>query len=166
MSSVILQERENRAIVTGSMSPVILSEQAYDQGCGDPPALPRGGISADMQEGFHTSEPSETMRVRKQYFSAPDRAIGSVSGTVKGKAEHGIRPVIFRHTGENMGVVVLDAHQRDAGREFSGDFCGSVTGVEITYNQIRLCLKQGLKATDCLPECLRAADICKISNIR
>ena len=119
-----------------------------------------------MQEGFHTSKSSETVRVRKQYFSAPDRAIGSVAGAVEGEAKHGIRPVIFRHTGENMGVVVLDMHQRNAGRKFSGDFRGPVTGVEITDNQIRLCLKQSFKASDCLPECLRAADICKISNIR
>ena len=101
--------REPRGgIVGGAPSPKISNSR--------PRAERRGSRAARSPPGRGNVRRWATRRklgsLAQQHFAAPDRAVGPVAGAVPGETQH--RPVqaVLGHAGRDVGVVVLDRHQR------------------------------------------------------
>ena len=147
---------------------LLLRIEIAEHGGGDPPALPRSRIPADLQERRHTPQPPESLRIREQNFAAPDCAVLPISGPVKGQPDHRFHPVVFRHTGQNMSIMVLHRHHRNVRlrRQSMGNRRGMVPRMQITDHKLRPCLEQGLKPADRLLQGRAASRVLQISDIR
>ena len=81
-------------------------------------------VTAGQGQILEVSKPFE-VRVRgEQSLPTPDRAVGPISGAIKGEPDHPpLVQSIVRHTGGNMRVMMLDSNALDwrtfgkAGRE-------------------------------------------------
>jgi hypothetical protein len=75
-----------------------------------------------------------------QEFSSPDRMVEAVPGAVPGHAQDGTFEPVFRHAGEDVGVVVLDTNDREAGA--GGMAGGEVVGVGVARDRLWLQIVQ------------------------
>ena len=107
------------------------------------------------------------MIIRGQDLSAPDRAVRSVAGTVEGNSDDRLCPIVFRHAGKDVGVMMLDAEDRDlpAFCDLFCNCCGIVFGMEITDNCLRCHFEQGLHTSDRLLQGAHSAEVLQVSDI-
>lgn len=75
----------------------------------DAPRFVNRGGAAGQRDIFEMRGAFEFFVIRKEYFPAPDRAIGAVASAIESDADHFSIEMIFGHAGSDVGVVVLDA---------------------------------------------------------
>ena len=98
-----------RSAVQRALVPAIVP----DHGSGYAPSLPGGAVSADLGKRSDAVLAFKSMIVGGQDLTSPDGPVRSVSGTVKRDADHFFGTVVFRHAGQYVRVMVLDADQGD-----------------------------------------------------
>ncbi len=141
--------------------------QTVDHGHRDAPALPGGRVPADLQEGLNAGGPAEMPVVRNEHFTAPDAAVGAVARAVQGNADDRLGMVIFRHAGNDVGIMMLNPQQRQSPR-LSDLLChssGIVARMQVAGDDCRLRLQQGLHALYRFPQGVTGAEIREISHI-
>src|SRR6266508_2218709 len=90
---------------------------------GNTPSGTCGSITARERQIFKVCEPFKVRVGGKQDFSAPDRAIGAVSGPVEGKSDHAsVFQAIISHTGSNVCMMMLHTHVWNIQLRTSGVF--------------------------------------------
>ena len=112
---------------------VLVVAETVEHGDGDAPAFAGGFVAAGLLEGGDGAEALKACVVAFEDFAAPDGAVGAVSRTVHGDADDGLVAVVFGHTAENVGVVVLEGQQREA--EFPGGGVRVVARVEVAGHE-------------------------------
>ena len=75
------------------------------------PGLLNGVVTTDQSEWTQASSALSNQSIREQKFSSPDGPIRAVSGTIKGDAQNRIHEVVFQHSSDHMGMVVLHSHR-------------------------------------------------------
>ena len=71
-------------------------------------------VAAGQRHVLQLRQPLIALVVGEQHLAAPDRAVGAVTGSVEGEAEHLLRPVqpVLGHHRGDVRVVVLDRPDR------------------------------------------------------
>ena len=88
----------------------------------------------------------EANPVGHQHLAAPDGAVIPQSRAVERQAHHRLGPSVLAGDGGDMGVMVLDLGQRQAGVRglLVGPFAGQVLGVRVAGQLRRTQVKQAL----------------------
>ena len=131
---------------------------------GNSPAFLCGCISSHLPEGFDASESFKSIVISTEDFSTPDGPIRSVTGTVKGNADHRIFTVIFRHAGQDMCKMMLYLQDRKS-KFFSND-CRIVFRMQITRHNLWFCLQERFQSADRFCQSLHGTQIFQISHVR
>ena len=134
-----------------------------DHGNSNPPSLSGRCVPADLQERVNTAQSFERVDTSFQNLSPPDGAVCSVSCPVKGYSDYRVQIIIFRHTGHNMGVMMLNLHHRNA--QLTGCHSGIIAGMHITGCHCGGCLQQSLHADNGFPQRFHSPDILHIAHI-
>jgi hypothetical protein len=69
-----------------------------------------------------------------QELPSPNGMVEAVSGPIPGHAQDGTFEPVFRHAGEDVGVVVLDMNEREAGAD--GMAGGEIVGMGIAHDRL------------------------------
>ena len=57
------------------------------------------------------TDPLKLGSARAEKLSAPNRAVRSITGSIKRNAKHGaVEPCVFEHAGHNVCVMMLHGH--------------------------------------------------------
>ncbi len=130
--------REERAVPSvegahgGQIVPVhkTLAEHLVQQADGGSPRLLDGALPAGEAKGAQMGHAPKSGIRDVEEFPTPDRPVEAIAGPVPCDAKRRRLKTVFRHTREDVRVVVLDADDRDAGRgRIPG---GGIVGVRIT----------------------------------
>ena len=144
------------------LAPVLL--QAVDEADGNAPSFPGCRITAPLPEWRNGRAAAKFMAVTEKYLPSPYGAIGSVSGSVKGYTENRRLPVIFSHTGQDMGKMMLDGN--DGQPHFLSYCCRIIPGMKITGHTGRLYPEKCFHPGNSIAQGLYGPDISHIPDIR
>ena len=138
-----------------------------DHGCGDAPALTRRAVPADLGKGGYAVFTAEVMIVRRQDLTAPDSAVSPVAGAVKRDSDDRFAAVIFRHTGQDMRIVVLDAKEGDLPllSDLLGDRSRVVFGMKVADYCLRGNFQESFHPSDGLLESAHGTEILQVAHI-
>ena len=137
--------------------------QSIDHAHRNSPALPGRGVPAQLQERLNTAQAPEAVLPGQKQFAAPDGTVRSIAGAVKGYADHRVMIIVFRHAGEDVGVVMLHLNQRQL---HAFRHChGVISRVQITHHRLRLRLQQRLESPNGFLQCLHRPEILQIPHV-
>ena len=107
------------------------------------------------------------MIVRRQDLTAPDSAVSPVAGAVKRDSDDRFAAVIFRHTGQDMRIVVLDAKEGDLPllSDLLGDRSRVVFGMKVADYCLRGNFQESFHPSDGLLESAHGTEILQVAHI-
>ena len=93
---------------------LLFIRQAVEHADGDTPAFYGRDVAAGLSKGLDGAQAGKAAIISLKKLAAPNRTIRTIAGTVKGNADNRLRVIVLRHTGDDMGVMMLYRQHRQA----------------------------------------------------